>query len=83
MGKNSDIVIKVLILNVPKGSSVGTLPSLACPISSGATDDAILLGFLTTGYAGYQIRTEEDPKVHDSPIQGRISEDHIKTLTRA
>jgi hypothetical protein len=32
------------------------------------SDGAILLGF---------------PKVHDSPIQGRISKDHTKTPTRA
>ena len=82
MGKNSG-VDKALIPNVPKGSSIGKLPSLAWPISSGATDGAILLGFPTTGYAGYRIRTEEDLKVHDSPIQGRISEDHAKTPTRA
>ena len=44
---------------------------------------AILSGFPTTGYAGYRIRTEEGPKVHDLSIQGRISEDHAKTLTRA
>jgi hypothetical protein len=31
-------------------------------------DGAILPRFSTTGYAGYQIRIEEDPKVHDSPI---------------
>ena len=83
MGKNSGVVIKVPISNVPKGLSVGKLPSLACPISLRATDGAILLGFPTTGYAGYRIRAEEDPNVHDSPIQGRISKDHAKTPTRA
>ena len=31
-------------------------------------DDAILTEILTTGYAGYQIRTEEDLKAHDSII---------------
>jgi hypothetical protein len=46
-------------------------------------DGAILLGFPTAGYVVYQIRTEEGPTVHDLPIQGRISEDHAKTLTRA
>ena len=83
MGKNSGVVIKVPIPNVPKGLSVGKLPSLACPISLRATDGAILQGFPTVGYAGYRIHTKEDPKVHDSPIQGRISEHHAKTPTRA
>jgi hypothetical protein len=32
-------------------------------------DNAILLEILTTRYVGYRIRTEEDPKAHDSPIQ--------------
>jgi hypothetical protein len=45
-------------------------------------DGAIFPGFPTTGYASYQICTEEDPKVHDSPIQGRIPKDHAKTPTR-
>jgi hypothetical protein len=66
-----------------KGPSIGRLPSLTWPTSSGATDGAILSGFPTTGYAGYRIRIEEDLKVHDSPIQGRISGDYAKTLTRA
>jgi len=79
----SDLFNKVPILNALNGPSVGKLPSLACPINSGATDGAILLGFPTTRYAGYRIRTEEDLNVHDSPIQGRISEDCAKTLTRA
>jgi hypothetical protein len=46
-------------------------------------DGAILSGFPTTGYAGYRIRIEEDPKVHDSHIQGRISGDYTKTPTKA
>ena len=47
-------------------------------------DDAILTGFPSTRYAGYQIRAEEDPKVHDSINHGRISEDYVKipTMTR-
>ena len=55
----------------------------ALPDKLGAADGAILPRFLTTGYVGYRIHTEEDPKVHDSPIQGRISKDHAKTPTRA
>jgi len=52
-------------------------------VEDSKSDSAILPGFSTTGYASYRIHTEEDPKVHDSPIQGRISEDHAKTPTRA
>ena len=44
-------------------------------------DGAILLGFPTTGYAGYRIRTKEDSKAHGSIIQGKISQDHAKTPT--
>jgi hypothetical protein len=47
------------------------------------SDGAIPLGFPTTVYASHRIRIEEDPKVHDSPIQGRISKDHAKTPIRA
>ena len=31
-------------------------------------DDAILQEIPTTGYAGYRIYTEEDPKAQDLPI---------------
>ena len=55
----------------------------AIPQTRKVSDNAILLEILTTGYAGYRIHTEEDPKPHDSPIQGRISQDHAKTLTMA
>ena len=55
----------------------------AIPQTRKVSDNAILLEILTTGYAGYRIHTEEDPKPHDSPIQGRISQDHAKTLTKA
>ena len=62
---------------------MGKLSSFDWQTSSGATDDAILMEILTTGYVGYRIRTEEDPKAHDSIIQGKISQDHAKTLTMA
>ena len=45
-------------------------------------NNIVLLGFTTTEHAGYGFRTEEDPKVYESCIQGRMFEDHAKIPTR-
>ena len=47
-------------------------------VEDSKSDGAILPGFSTTGYAGYQIRIEKNSKVHDSPIRGRISQDYTR-----
>ena len=82
-GASSALLNKPQLQTPLEGPSTRKLPSLDWQTRPGATDDAILLRIPTTGCAGYQIYTEEDPKAHDSPIQGRISHDHTKTPTRA
>ena len=65
LGYKSNLLNRPQFWTPIKGLSIRKLPSPDWPISSGVIDGAILLGFPTTGYAGYRIHTEKDPKVHD------------------